>query len=425
MNAGIILNGLLLLFLSAFALALCVRLCLYILNVSHLKTHGDRVPEEFTGIVDREMLTKMRDYTLATGRLGIVEQLAYDFFLLAVLLSGVLPLLSGTISSHLPGFVIPGILFFFSCSLLLGAFGIPFDLYGTFGIERRFNVSTITVQTWLADLAKSVLVSAVVMGLFLGIFLSLISHAPRTWWLWAWIFFISFQLLVSWLYPVVIAPLFNKFEPIEDQDLLGDIRSLAERVGIRVKGIYRMDALKRSRHSNAYFTGIGKSKRIVLFDTLIQNHSREEILAVLAHELGHWRLGHIRKQLMVSIVVSFAVFSGTYLAVTRGLLYATFGFPAVLIYAGLFLLTILAKPFAFLLSPVGAMISRRFERQADDYAFKQIGDPEPLVNALKKLATENLSNLHPNPAYAWFYYSHPPLVERIRRLKALPGQKKP
>ena len=415
-------NSLLVLFLSLYAVAVAVRMGLYLLNTRHLRKHGHEVPEEFQGIVDQEMLNKMRDYTIATARLGAVEQPAYDIFLIALLLSGLLPWLTGAISSYGMSFIVSGVVFFFLCYLILGAFEIPFDLFRTFRVEKRFSFSTITGRVWVTDLIKSILVSALLMGVFLSVFFGLITIAPRSWWFLAWIFFISFQLLVSWLYPVVIAPLFNKFEPIEEKSLMEGIRSLAERSGLTVKGIYKMDALKRSRHSNAYFTGIGKSKRIVLFDSLLQDHTRDEILSVLAHELGHWKMGHVRKQLILSVALSFVLFYGAYAAVTHEGLYTTFGFPAVSIYAGLFILTILLKPAAFLISPLGAMISRHFERQADDYAYAQIGSADAMVSALKVLATQNLSNLHPDPVYAWFTYSHPPLVERIRRLKKLREQ---
>lgn len=419
MDTGIRLNSLLILFLSLYAVAAAVRLGLYLLNTRHLQKHGHEVPEEFTGVVDQEKLNKMRDYTLATARLGAVEHLAYDILLVGLLLSGLLPWLTGAISSYGMSFTVSGVIFFFLCYLFLGLFEIPFDLFRTFKIEKRFSFSTISGRVWLTDLIKSLLVSALLMGVFLSVFFVLITAAPGSWWFWAWLFFISFQLLISWLYPVVIAPLFNKFEPIEETSLMEGIRSLAESSGLTVKGIYKMDALKRSRHSNAYFTGIGKSKRIVLFDTLLQDHTRDEILSVLAHELGHWKLGHVRKQLILSVVISFVLFYGAYAAVTHEGLYTTFGFPAATIYAGLFLLTILIKPAAFLISPLGAMISRHFERQADDYAYAQIGSGDAMVSALKVLATQNLSNLHPDPVYAWFTYSHPPLVERIRRLKNL------
>jgi STE24 endopeptidase len=405
------------LFLFVFVLHIAVRLILNRINISHLRSFGDQVPESFTDMIDQKTLSSMRDYTVATSRVGSIEHLAGDILILAIVLSGFLPWLNDRILALDLHFVLSGIFFFFSCSLIMGAVEIPFDLYRNFVIEKRFSFNTLTLKLWITDLIKSLLISAVVMGIFLAVFFGLIYHAPRSWWVWVWVFFICFQLLIMWLYPVVIAPLFNKFEPIEDQELKDRISLLATKAGVDVKGLYKMDAGKRSKHSNAYFTGIGKVKRIVLFDTLVQAHTTDEISAVLAHELGHWKKGHIKKQLVLSIVLSLVVLYLAYLFVSHDVLYATFGFESITIYAGIFLLTIIAKPFSFFLNPLGCMLSRHFERQADDYAFSLTGDAVSLVNALKQLAKLNLANLHPHPAYAWFYYSHPPLVERIERLE--------
>jgi STE24 endopeptidase len=190
-----------------------------------------------------------------------------------------------------------------------------------------------------------------------------------------------------------------------------------DRAGFRFGGLYKMDASARSRHTNAYFTGIGKTKRIVLFDTLMGTHTPEEILAVLAHELGHLKKGHVKKQLIGSIILSLLGFYLTSLFLMWPLLYDTFGFTGIIPYAGLFLLALIAKPFGFFLMPIGAMISRRFERQADAYAYSVTGTTKPLTQALKRLARDNLANLHPHPLYAWFYYSHPPLAQRIEALE--------
>ena len=406
-------------FLLVFILNIALRMVLSRLNISHLRSFEDRVPQGFSNMIDQKTLSRMRDYTVATSRVGSIEHLTGDILILAIVLSGFLPWLNGRISALDLHFVFSGILFFFACSLVMGLVEIPFDLYRNFVIEKRFSFNTLTAKLWISDLIKSLLISSVVMGLFLAVFFSIVLHAPFTWWLWVWAFFIFFQMLIMWLYPVVIAPLFNKFEPIEDEELKNRIFSLAEKTGINVKGLYKMDAGKRSKHSNAYFTGIGKAKRIVLFDTLVEAHTTDEITAVLAHELGHWKKGHIKKQLALSMVLSLGVLYLAYTFVSHDVLYATFGFEEITIYAGLFLLTIIAKPFSFFLTPLSCMLSRHFERQADDYAFSLTGETAPLTNALKQLAKQNLANLHPHPAYAWFYYSHPPIVERIDRLEKL------
>ena len=421
MDTGVQLNYLLVLFLILYILAASVRMGLYALNISHLRRTGHEIPREFSGTLDLKKIEEMRDYAVATGKLGAVRHISYELLLLALVLSGLLPWLAGTISSWEISFALSGVLFFFACYLILGILEIPFDLYQTFGIEKRFSFSTISRSTWVADLVKSLLVSAVLLGVLLAGLFSLVRSMPDTWWLWSWLFFVAFQLLISWLYPVVIAPLFNKFEPIRDRDLARDISSMADRAGFRVKGIYTMDALRRSRHSNAYFTGIGKSKRIVLFDTLLKDHGRDEILAILAHELGHWKKGHVIKQMLITASVLLLVLYGAYLALQQDILYRTFGFDTRVIYAGIFILAVFIQPVVFFISPLGAMISRHFERQSDDFSSAVLGSAEPLIDALKQLAARNLSNLHPHPAYAWFSYSHPPIIERIRRLENREG----
>jgi STE24 endopeptidase len=232
-----------------------------------------------------------------------------------------------------------------------------------------------------------------------------------------WMFYAGFQLLMTVLYPLIIAPLFNKFDPLDDPLITGGVMSLMEKAGLKAKGVYRVDALKRSRHSNAYFTGLGRSRRIVLFDSLLSSHTPDEILAVLAHEIGHWKKGHIRLQLCGVLLISLAVLYGAYLLIGWPVLYASFGIPHQAPYVGLLLLGFLMQPVVFFLSPLGGMISRAFERQADDFARALTGQSDPLIRALKRLSTDNLSNLHPHPLYAWFYYTHPPLVERIERLR--------
>jgi len=409
----------LLIFLSVFAMAMIVRLILNRMNISYLKSSGHRIPAEFEGFIDRGTLVRMRDYTLKTSRVSSVESLTSDILLILLVLSGFFVWLNSQISALNLHVVISGTLFFLSCSLVMGTAEVPFDLYRNFVIEKKFSFNTLTIKLWLSDLIKSVLISFILLTIFLSILLSLIDFFPKTWWLWVWIFFICFQLLIMWLYPVVIAPLFNTFEPIEDEELKTRITSMAQKSGISVSGLFRMDAGKRSRHSNAYFTGIGKAKRIVLFDTLIDTHTTDEIVAVLAHELGHWKRGHIRKQLVLSMAVSLAGLYIAYRLVNSPILYAAFGFTETHVYIGLFLLTIIVRPLAFFLTPLTSMLSRHFERQADEFAFILVGNTAPLVSALKHLAKENLSNLHPHPVYAWFFYSHPQLVERIHRLKGM------
>jgi STE24 endopeptidase len=225
-------------------------------------------------------------------------------------------------------------------------------------------------------------------------------------------------LLMTVLYPTVIAPIFNKFTPIADPELIFRIEGLAKMEGLEIRGIYQMDATKRSRHTNAYFSGLGKAKRIVLFDSLIQSHDVDEIMAVLAHEIGHLKKNHIKKQLALSSVVSVLLFYLASKMITWDLMFESFGFSIMPAYAGLFLVGIMWEPVSFFLGPAGMALSRRFEREADLYSLRIINDSGPLVRALKKIAKDNLSNLQPHPLYVWLNYSHPPLLERIRDLEA-------
>ena len=410
-------NVLLITFLALFIVSMLVRLGLRSLNRQHLTRYGHVVPDVFKGEIEPDTLKRIRDYTVAVSNLGSIEILVDDLADLVIILSGFLPYLAGT---HLLSGLNPvpaGIAFMFTCSFLLGLIDIPFDLYGTFVIERRFGFSTITFKLWLKDQIKTLLLSSLIMGIILAVFLELLYSLPRLWWLPAWVCFVLFQLLLTWLYPKVIAPLFNKFETIEDENLKRSIGELLERAGFHLTGLFKMDASTRSRHTNAYFTGIGKFKRIVLFDTLINTHTPEEITAVLAHELGHLKKGHVRKQLAASVVLSLAVLYVVAKLLAWPNLYMTFGFQSIIPFAGLFLISIIGKPFTFFFIPIGSMISRRYERQADAYARLLTGSTVPLAQALKRLAKDNLANLHPHPLYAWFYYSHPPLAQRIEALE--------
>lgn len=416
-------NLLLLVFLIVFATNSVIRWILRRTNIRHLREYGHQVPEVFQGEIDIETLARMTDYTVDSSRVGSVESFFDDLVLLAILLSGLLPWLVGTILSYKLHFILSGLVFFAVLAVVSGIVNIPFSLYKTFVIEQRYRFSTITPKLWITDLFKNLLISATLMTFLLGPLLWLIYRAEKTWWLWAWIFFAAFQLLILWLYPVVIAPLFNKYESIKDQELEERIISIMKKARLKTKGIYQVDAGKRSKHTNAYFTGMGKTKRIVLYDTLLKSHTPDEILSVLAHEIGHWKKKHIIKQLIFMEIASFFLFYLVYRMMDWSLMYQTFGFEQNLPYVGLFLLTALFGPISFFFTPLASIVLRKFEREADDYSYWLVGTTMPLCRALKRLAKNNLANLHPHPIYAWFYYSHPPLTERITRLQQIDGKK--
>lgn len=411
-------TAILILFLILFVGRMALRYLLQHLNMNNLKKHGKEIPPVFTGEIDEATLSKMVDYTFDNSRLATKENLFDDVIELAVLFLLVPPMVSwlAGLNIHI---IFQALIFFGILAAIGGIIGLPFELYHTFVLEKRYGFSTITWKIWITDLVKSIIISAILMGIMICAFMVFVNYLPNSWWFWAWVFFTLFEIVLLWLYPVLIAPLFNKYEPIKDELLREKILTLLDKVGLKAKGIFQVDAGKRSRHTNAYFTGIGKTKRIVLYDTLLASHSPEEIVAVLAHEIGHWKKKHILKQLIFMIGASLVLFYLVYLVVGSPVLYNAFGVTYTPVYAGLFLVSLYLSALRFFLSPAGAAVMRRYERQADEMAFELTGTSQPMINALKRLAKDNLANLHPHPFYVRFYYSHPTLIERIEYLQAM------
>jgi STE24 endopeptidase len=410
-------NLLLQIFLAVFLLRSGAEVYLNGLNIAHLRQHGKMVPEIFHDIINPEKLKKISAYTVDSENFNMVATLANQGLLLAILLSGFLPWLVRTISRWEDGQIVSGLIFFAVLSIFANLLRVPFSLYETFVIEERYGFNVMNFRMWISDLLKSIILVTLLGGLLLGLVLALVIHGGDVWWIWAWMLVGGFELLLLWLFPVVILPLFNKFDPIENIGLENRIRTLMEKVGLRAKGIFKMDASKRSKHTNAFFVGLGRTKRIVLFDTLLVSHTEEEILAVLAHEAGHWKKRHILRMLVPLEILSFVSFYAVAKFLNWPLIYQTFGFQESNIYVGLFLIGTFISLLGFFAEPLESAISRRFEREADDFALDLMRTGEPMTSALKRLAADNLANLSPHPLYAWFYYSHPPLVERIARLK--------
>jgi STE24 endopeptidase len=409
---------LVILFLFLFCGRLVWRFVLQRINIRHLKQNGKEIPPVFSGEIDEETLGKMVDYTVDQSRLEAKENLAGDIIDLAVLFL-LLPLLVAWLAGLGVPVILQALIFFAVLAAISATASLPFDGYHTFVLEKKYGFSTITWKLWLIDLFKSFMISAILMGLMLGALMAFITYLPQSWWFWGWIFFTLFQMVLLWLYPVVIAPWFNKFEPVQDDILREKIMALMDQTGLRAEGIYQVDEGKRSRHTNAYFTGIGRAKRIVLYDTLLSSHTHEEILAVLAHEIGHWKKKHVLKQLAFVISASLVLFYLVYRVIGWPPLYDAFGIVQMPVYAGLFLASLYLGAAGFFLSPAGAAVKRRFEREADRMAFDLTGTAAPMISALKRLAKDNLANLHPHPWYVKFYYSHPPLVERIEYLETM------
>jgi len=415
-------NMILGIFLVLFCLCMIIRFTLTQLNIRHVRKKGHTVPPVFHGIIDDDTLGRMSDYTVDSSRFASFTSIFDDILFLIILLSGILPWYARLIAGLDWHFIPSGLLFMAGPAAIGFLLDIPFDIYGTFVIEKRYGFSTITAKLWITDLVKNLMLSMVLIGLLLGAFLALVYYAEKTWWFWGWLLFALFQLVMLWLYPVLIAPLFNKYEPVKNDELREKIVSLMAEAGLRAKGVFQVDSGKRSRHTNAYFTGFGKSKRVVLFDTLIASHSIDEILSVFAHEIGHWKKKHISKQLVAIETVSFFLFYIAYRLIDWAPLYHTFGFDSLTSYVGLFLLSAYLRPVSFFFKPLWASLSRKYEREADDYSLSLIGTTVHLADALKRLAKDNLANLHPHPLYTWFYYSHPPLTDRVSYLEKRNGK---
>ncbi len=399
---------------------------LSLINVRHLESMSHRgLPAALEGVLDEKGLATMVEYHRANAGLGIWGGAVSLAAALALLLSGFLPWLAGKLlATSLPLWV-QGLAALFIPLFLLHLAGIPASLASSFGVERRFGFSTITPGTWVADQAKGLLVSGLLMGLlFAGLYL-FIYWLGGWWWLPAWGLVSLFILLVTFIAPVLLAPLFNKFTPIADQELHDRIMELAKQARFSLAGVFQMDASRRSTHDNAYFTGLGSTRRIVFYDTMVRGYSHGELLAVLGHEIGHWKLGHIPKMLTISALVSglvllltSRVLNGAWLygAIGAADIYNKIGLSGPMVGLALLVASLLFSPLGLLLSPLTSWLSRRHEYQADAFSLRMHPEPEDLRSALRKLGGRNLSNLFPHPLYVAFHYSHPPLLARLRAI---------
>jgi STE24 endopeptidase len=386
------------------------------LNRWHVVARAGAVPEAFKGVVDEATYAKSVQYTLAKGRLGKVEA-AYDAaVLLVVLFSGVLPWGFGACRGWLGNSCWAMAGFLLAVGIALSLPGLPLAWYDQFRLEERFGFNTTTQRLWWADRVKGVLLGVALGYPLLALVLKLVEWTGPWWWLWAWGAVLGFQLLMVVLAPVLILPLFNKFTPLPEGSLRERLLKLAEQTRFRARSIQVMDGSKRSRHSNAFFTGFGGFRKIVLFDTLIQQLGESELAAVLAHEIGHFKKKHIPKMLAASAIGSLAGFYLVSLLAGQDWFYGAFGFASGNIVPALLLFGLLSGVVTFWFSPVAHWWSRRYEYQADAFAAGVMSEPDSLIGALRKLNEKNLSNLTPHPLYSGFYYSHPTLLEREQAL---------
>jgi STE24 endopeptidase len=404
-------------FLGLGLLVLAARLALDWLNLHHQQRHASELPPAFAGRIDARRLQRSREYSRAKGLLGLVEAASGGLLTLGFLFSGIFPGYDRLVGSIASGPISAGLLFFALLGLLQALLGLPFSLYRNFVLEARFGFNRMSFGLWCADLLKSLLVGGVLFVLLCGGALLLVQAFPQSWWLWVWGFWTLLSLFLLYLSPLLIEPLFYKMEPLHDRSLARQVRQLLGRVGLQAGKVLQVDASRRSGHSNAYFTGIGRVKRVVFFDTLLEQLTEKQVLAVLAHELGHWRCGHIRQRLLKGQLLVLAGCYGGFLLLQQQSLVGWFGLDQLGFAGQVLLLGWLAAQVGFFWTPVNSWWSRRQERQADRFAVELVGGGRELATALVSLARENLSQLHPHPLYSRVYASHPPLLERVAWLE--------
>ena len=394
-----------------------IEAILSLVNLDHQKKKSGAVPTEFSGALDIEKLQKTLAYSQSKTRFGLVSNIFETLILIAFLFSPVFDWYNAWISSFGLPFIWTGVVYFVLIALASTILDIPFSLYGDFVIEKRFEFNKMTPALWIADFFKSMLISIVLMTALLGVGFWIVESLPVWWWLAIWGFFFAFSMFMMFISPYVIEPLFNKYTPLEDETLTERITEMMSRTGIRVNRIFVMDASKRTAHTNAYFTGIGKVKRIVFYDTLLKQLTPDEILGVLAHEAGHWKKKHILKNLVATEILSLIGFYIAFLVLQSDLLITLFPAAQAGFFAKAVALSFVLSLLVFFFTPISAIVSRRFEREADRFAVELTGTSEHLASALVKLSKDNLSNLFPHPFYAWLYYSHPPVLQRLEELK--------
>lgn len=409
-------------FLTLFALEFLVEFGLNEANLSYVRRNrrANSIPDFIRGKMSFEEYDRSVEYTFVKGRFQRWVELYSRVITLAVLFGGVLPFLdqaSMTLAGRwFSAAQAEGILFCLSVVMVVSLLSLPADLYSTFVIESRFGFNKTTIGLYVTDKLKGLIVSIVIGVPFLFAVLWLMDAGGPYWWVWAFLFIFAFQLLMVIIYPTLVAPLFNKFEPLKDGELRERILALAERIGFKASGIYTMDGSRRSGHSNAYFTGIGKSKRIVLFDTLVDQVTVEQGLAVLAHEMGHYKMKHIRRMLTVQSLLLLAGLYLVSLLVDYPPLFYAFGLePSD--HGALVLFGLLSGPLTFYLGPLMNLLSRKHEYEADRFAARTLGNGAPMEEALIGLTVKNLSNLTPHPWYSAYHYSHPTVAERIDAIR--------
>ena len=417
-------NIFVIIFIIGTVFSFSLNMLLERLDFTFRKKHGREIPEILSQHVDFQTLDKTCLYEDAKYRLWIPSSILETILSLYLVFCGFYPALIERIWTWTDNPFFAALLFLVLGGIPGALLSIPFALYSEFGIEKHFGFSNMTIRMWIADEIKGFFVNLLILTPLLLAMIALFKYTAGWWWLLLGCVYLVFSLGISIIYPIFIAPIFNKFTPLEDGELKSRLEELLKKCGFKASGLFVMDASRRSGHSNAYFTGFGKSKRVVLYDTLIEQLTIDEIEAVLGHELGHYKHHHILKKMLFMIPAVFASLFVISLLVNLPLLYKGFGFvsgevvPYQMMFIGIFLLSLVFGDWGILLSPIMNSLSRHDEFQADAFAKEICGTGEPLCTALVKLNKENLSEIQVPKMYSVFNYSHPPLLERIKAIRA-------
>ncbi|MBW1902324.1 MAG: M48 family metallopeptidase [Deltaproteobacteria bacterium] len=385
-----------------------------IINARHVTTD---LPEEFEGFYNKTEYKKSQEYLRENTRFGIISDSIMTPITIAFIIFGGFNMVDQFVRGFNLGSIATGLIFAGVLMLASQIIHIPLSIYDTFVIEEKYGFNKTTPKTFVLDILKSWLLAAVIGGIVLAAILWFFEKIGPWAWLYCWIAITIFQIFIMLIAPVVIMPLFNKFAPLEECELKRAIEGYADSQRFKMKGVFTMDGSKRSTKTNAFFTGFGKFRRIALFDTLIEKHTVEELVSVLGHEMGHYKKKHIFKTIVLSILTTGLMFYILSLFINNGELFAAFKMQETSIYASLFFFGFLYTPIDMIIGIFGNALSRRHEYEADAYAVETYPKPEAMVLALKKLSTENLSNLTPHPLKVFLSYSHPPVLERIQAIR--------
>jgi STE24 endopeptidase len=385
-------------------------------NVRHARTD---LPEEYAGYYDAEKYRKAQDYLKENTQFEIIADTITTPIMIAFILIGGFNFVDQFARSFRFGPILTGLIFAGILLIASQIISIPLSIYSTFVIEEKYGFNRTTVRTFILDILKSWLLAATIGGIIFAIILWLFGKAGNWAWVYCWLVVVLFQIVLMFVAPVLILPLFNKFYPLEDGKLKTVIEKYAESQDFKMKGVFKMDASKRSTKSNAFFTGFGRFRRIVLFDTLIKRHTVDELVSILAHEMGHYKKKHILKFMFISILTTGLIFFVLSLFINNEGLFSAFKMKDTSLYASLFFFAFLFAPINMIISVFGKMLSRKHEYEADAYAVLTYGEPESMISGLKKLTVDNLSNLTPHPLKVFLSYSHPPVLERIHAIRRL------